>query len=244
MTWTTRLQMLGGILAVLVVGFGFTVLFNQRMMLANSLSATVTAPTFPIGSGYGGIVVEQNVAAGDPVKAGDVLFVVNSSSLQQAVSQGTTPDSNLAYDVDVRAGTVTYRSVTDGYLTDVDVSRGSFVPDGGVLASVVGPERAVEGYYRLSPVDYGRVDDGSQATIVLPNMQKLDAQVESVQVETEDGEAVAVIRLSSDALTDPGLAALTREGTPVTAQIALRDEGILAGPTASVLAFLTKIGLR
>ena len=31
---------------------------------------------------------------------------------------------------------------------------------------------------------------------------------------------------------------------PVTAQVTLRDDGILAGPTAAALAFLTKIGLR
>ena len=92
--------------------------------------------------------------------------------------------------------------------------------------------------------NYGRVEDGAEATIVLPNLQKLDAVVESVQVETEDGEAVAVIRLTSDALVDPSLGALTRDGTPVTAQVHLRDDGILAGPTASALAFLTKVGLR
>ena len=45
-----------------------------------------------------------------------------------------------------------------------------------------------------------------------------------------------------------GLAGLTLSasllGTPVTAQVHLRDDGILAGPTASALAFLTKVGLR
>jgi hypothetical protein len=127
---------------------------------------------------------------------------------------------------------------------DLAGTHGSYVPDGAVLARVVSQQRAVEGFYKLSPVDYGRVEDGATATIVLPNMQKLEATVESVQVETDDGEAVAVIRMTSDALIDPALAALTRDGTPVTAQVSLRDDGILAGPTTAALAFLTKIGLR
>lgn len=143
MTWLTRLRIFGGIRAVLVLAFGLPLLFNQRMTQAHSLSATVTAPTFDVGSGYGGIVNEQFAANGDQVSAGDVLLVVSSSSLQQAVSQGAAPGSTVAYD-----------------------------------------------------------------------------------------------------LKDPALPSLTRDGTPITAQVRLRDDGILTGPTASALAFLMKIGLR
>lgn len=244
MTWLTRLKMFGGIIAVLALVFGLTLLFNQRMTQAHSLSATVTAPTFDVGSGYGGIVNEQFVDNGDQVKAGDVLFVVSSSSLQQAVSQGAAPGSTVAYDLDLATGTVTYTAVSQGTLVDVAATLGSYVPDGAVLARVVSQERAVEGLYSLSPVDYGRVQDGAAATIVLPNLQKLDAIVESVQVKTEDGKALAVIRLTGDALMDPALSSLTRNGTPVTTQVQLHDDGVLAGPTTSALAFLTKIGLR
>ncbi len=244
MTWLTRLKMFGGIFAVLALAFGLTLLFNQRMTQAHSLSATVTAPTFDIGSGYGGIVNEQFVENGDQVSAGDVLFVVSSSSLQQAVSQGAAPGSTVAYKLDLATGTVTYTAVSDGSLVDVAATLGSYVPDGAVLARVVSQQRTVEGQYSLSPVDYGRVEDGAEAMIVLPNLQKLDATVDSVQVKTEDGKALAVIRLTSDALMDPALSSLTRDGTPVTTQVQLRDDGLLAGPTASALSFLTKIGLR
>jgi len=244
MTWLTRLKMFGGIIAVLALVFGLTLLFNQRMTQAHSLSATVTAPTFDVGSGYGGIVNEQFVENGDQVKAGDVLFVVSSSSLQQAVSQGAAPGSTVAYKLDLATGTVTYTAVSDGTLVDLAATLGSYVPDGAVLARVVSQERTVEGLYTLSPVDYGRVEDGAAATIVLPNLQKLDAIVDSVQVKTEDGKALAVIRLTGDALMDPALSSLTRDGTPVTTQVQLRDDGVLAGPTTSALAFLTKIGLR
>ncbi len=244
MTWLTRLKMFGGILAVLVVSSALTLLFNQRMTQTHSLTATVTAPTFDVGSSYGGTVNEQLAKDGDPVSAGDTLFVVSSSSLQQAVSQGAAPGSTLAYQLDLAAGTVTYTAVSDGYLVDVAATLGSYVPDGAVLARVVSQQRTVEGLFSLSPVDYGRVEIGAAATIVLPNLQILEASVDSIQVETEDGKARAVIRLASDALTDPALSSLTRDGTPVTTQVQLRDDGILAGPTTSAMAFLTKIGLR
>ncbi len=244
MTWLTRLQMFGGIIAVLALVFGLTLLFNQRMTQAHSLSATVTAPTFDVGSGYGGIVNEQFVENGDQIRAGDVLFVVSSSSLQQAVSQGAAPSSTVAYELDLATGTVTYTAVSDGTVVDVAATLGSYVPDGAVIARVISRERTVEGLYTLSPVDYGRVEDGAAATIVLPNLRKLDATVDSVKVKTEDGKALAVIRLTGDALMDPALSSLTRDGTPVTTQVQLRDDGILAGPTSSALAFLTKIGLR
>ncbi len=244
MTWLTRLKMFGGVFAVVALAFGLTLLFNQRMTQAHSVSATVTAPTFDVGSGYGGIVNEQFGDNGDQVSAGDVLFVVSSSSLQQAVSQGAAPGSTVAYKLDLVTGTVTYTAVSDGYLVDVAATLGSYVPDGAVLARVVSEQRTVEGLYSLSPVDYGRVEDGAAAMIVLPNLQKLEATVDSVQVETEDGKAQAVIRLTSDALMGPELSSLTRDGTPVTTQVQLRDDGILAGPTTSALTFLTKIGLR
>ncbi|RMB61787.1 HlyD family secretion protein [Tessaracoccus antarcticus] len=244
MTWLTRLKMFGGILAVLALSFALTLLFNQRMTQAHSVTATVTAPTFDVGSGYGGIVNKQLAQDGDQVSAGDVLFVVSSSSLQQAVSQGGAPGSTVAYQLDLATGTVTYTAVSDGYLVDVAATLGSYVPDGAVLARVVSQERTVEGLFSLSPVDYGRVEEGAAAIIVLPNLQTLEATVDSITVETEDGKALAVIRLTSDALTDPVLASLTRDGTPVTTQVQLRDDGVLAGPTTTALSFLTKIGLR
>ena len=106
-------------------------------------------------------------------------------------------------------------------------------------------ERTVTAQFELEPTEYGRVEQGAGARIVLPNNQTVLGTVRGVEVNTSgQGDAITRVVIVSDALTDPSLAALTRLDTPVMVVMDLRDDGWLAGPTENMLAFLTKIGLR
>jgi hypothetical protein len=113
-----------------------------------------------------------------------------------------------------------------------------------MAAIVADGQRSVTGRFVLEPIDYGRIEHGASARIVLPNNQLVIGTVSGVQVVTEGGAPVTYVTISSDGLTDPALANLTRLDTPVTAIVELRDDGWLSGPSETMLAFLTKIGLR
>lgn len=245
MTWLNRLKLLTGIVLVIAVVAMLTILFNQRQNQVNSLTASIDAPTSPVGSGFGGTVLSQRVNEGDHVTKGQQLFTVYSVSLQQAVQQGAKPTSTDAFTVDTANARVTYKAVTDGYIADLKGVTGAYIPDGQSLAEVVSDSsRYVKAIYRLNPADYGRIERGAPVTIILPNMQTVTGQVETVTVETENAEAITTVTVTSGELKASPTDTLTRKGTPVTAEMRLRDDGWLAGPTQSVLSFLTKIGLR
>ena len=246
MTWTNRLKLWGGILLVAAITFALTLLFNQRQSQVASFTAAVDAPVAMVGSSYGGVVTDLRVRPGDAVTAGDPLFTLTSLQLQQDIGNGLKPISTEAYTIDPEAGTITYHAVSNGYIASIEAKPGTFLANGGAMAVVVADgERTVTAQFELEPSDYGRVEQGAGARIVLPNNQTVQGTVAGVTVNTNDrGDAITHVTIESPALTDPGLSTLTRLDTPVTVIMDLRDDGWLAGPTEVLLAFLTKIGLR
>lgn len=245
MTWKNRLKLLSGLLVLTVVMVALTILFNQRQARVASTAAVVEAPTAVVGSGYGGVVIEQNVVAGQQVKAGESLFVVASPDLLDDVSQGFQPPSTDAYTVDTTAGTITYVAVIDGQIQDVTAANGSYLQPGASLATVASDSpKTVLAEFELQPTDYGRVDEGAQVTLNLADNEQLTGTVEDISVVTEDDRALTTVRVDCPELSDAAYENLTRVGSPVQAVLSLRDEGILAGPTAAVQQFLVKIGLR
>jgi len=245
MTWTNRLRLWGGMLAVVLLVGLLAVLFNQRQHQAPSVAAHVDAPTSAVGSDYGGVVTESFVKEGDRVTAGQPLFTLSSLSLQQDLANGLKPAPTQAYDIDAATGSITYLAVMDGYVADITATEGSFLGNGQQMALVVADgERSVVATYELDPVDYGRIERGARVEILLPDNQQVSGTVSNARVEHEGGRTVTEVRVASSELMDPSLESLTRLGTPVLAVMQLKDEGPLAGPTSSMLAFLTKVGLR
>ncbi len=245
MTWTNRLKLWGGVLAVLALGLGLTLLFNQRQHQAASTSAHIDAPVTIVGSDYGGVVSEVFVSEGDRVTAGQKLFTLTSLTLQQDLGNGLKPAATPAYDIEGASGRITYKAVADGYIADLAAQAGTFLPNGHQMARVVADgRRTVIADFPLDPVDYGRVEPDASVRIFLPDNRAVDGTVSTVSVETVEGRSVARVRVSSDTLVDPALATLTRQDTPVLAVLQLRDDGPLAGPTQSMLSFLARIGLR
>ena len=246
MTWSIRLKLWGGILVVAALVFALTLLFNQRQSQVASVTASIDAPAATVGSSYGGVVTDLYVRQGEAVTAGDALFTLNSIQLQQDVGNGLKPVSTEAYTLDPASGTVTYKAVSTGYVASIDAEPGTFLANGTPMALVVADgERTVTAQFDLEPTEYGRVEQGAEARIVLPNNQTVLGTVRGVEVNTSgQGHAITRVAIVSDALTDPSLAALTRLDTPVMVVMDLRDDGWLAGPTENMLAFLTKIGLR
>lgn len=245
MTWSTRFKLFGGIALIVVLLAGLTLLFNHREASVTSTSATVDAPVTTVASGYGGIVTEVFVTEGENVAVGARLFTVSSPSLLEAYTKGFRPPSTVAYDLSAKAGTVTYKAVTAGSVTDLSATPGTYVADGAPLASIVAnTSRTVEAVYALTPFDYGRIEQGASVQILLPDNASINGRVSGVSVTTDQGRAVTRVIVESAELTSPQRETLTRRGTPVVAVLHLRDDGILSGPTDAFLHFLTKIGLR
>jgi multidrug resistance efflux pump len=245
MTWINRLRLFGGILGVLLIVAVLTLIFNQRQTKVTSLDATVATDTYDVGAAYGGTVIEQFVKEGDVVDKGDELFTIQSVPLQQDIANGLELTDNDAYDVDAKAGTLTYKATVAGQVTELEAKLGNALGTGAPFAqiSVVGSEY-VDAKYLLSPGDYSRVVEGAQVDILLPNNQIVTGTVANIRVATEEAQALTEVRVDSEELADESLANLTKTGTPVTATLHLRDDGPLAGVNDQVFDFLRQIGLK
>lgn len=245
MTWTQRLRLFGGMLAVLALTAVLVLVFNQRQSQALSVTGQVVTDQAAVGAAYGGVVTQQLAKEGDEVKKGQPLFAVNSSALQRDQSQGLKVASTPAFDVDLASSTVTYKALADGKLEQVAAQSGSFVQSGANIATIsaVGSQYA-QADFVLSPKDYERIVKGAAVSLRLPDDRSVQGTVQTVSVKTEGTQALTRVTVASDVLHDASLAELTHPGTPVAATLDLRDDGLLAGPTDVLRSFLIKIGLK
>jgi multidrug resistance efflux pump len=245
MTWTNRIRLAAGVLAVLLLVAALTVIFNQRQSRAASLSATVAADTYAVGAAYGGTVVKQYVSEGDLVDEGDDLFTVQSVPLQQDLANGLEVQSSAAYDVDAEKGTLTYKATVSGQVEQLKAKLGNALGTGEPFAQLtVTDTQYVDATYLLSPGDYARVLEGAEASILLPDHTTVTGTVSSIAVATEADQALTKLRIDAPGLHEGGNADLAKSGTPVGATVQLRDDGPLAGVGDAGFAFLRQIGLR
>lgn len=243
MTWSSRIKLFLGLVGVLVLVAGLTVVFNQRQTQATSVSASIEAEHYPVGIDYGGTLVSSNTEEDARVAAGDVLFTIESPSLQADLAKGLVSPSTVAYST-TPDGVITVSAAVAGTVRDVSAQPGAFVQAGQVLATI---DRAgslfVSAQFRLTGRDYSRVGDGATVQLVLPNGLRVTGEVSSIDVETLEGAAETTVRVTSDALTDGAFNGLVSPGTPVTAHLELSGNGLLDGVADGVSDFLRKIGL-
>jgi len=241
MTWGNRFKLVAGILAVLLLVFAATLLFNRRQSEVLSATAEIQAARFDVGTDYGGLIVARYVDEGESVTTGDRLFAIDSPILARDIKQGlieAVPGS-LAKD-----GTVTVRAAIDGTIEDVVADVGSFAGAGAVIAAIDQEDSLyTEAQFVLTPRDFARIEDRAAVDLRLPDDSVLAGTVAGFTVETVDGAARVTVRVESDALMDGPGAGLIQAGTPVAATLHLRDDGPLAGVTDALGDLARKVGL-
>ncbi|MBH0115667.1 HlyD family efflux transporter periplasmic adaptor subunit [Salinibacterium sp. NG253] len=244
MTWRSNLKLVFGLIAVLALVLVLTVIFSQRQAQVVSVSASIEAERYPVGIDYGGTLVESFVTETDQrVNEGDVLFTLQSPSLQADLAKGLLKPETVAYTV-TEDGEITLTAAVSGTVRDVTTKPGSFVQAGEVLATI---EKAgslcVVAQYELTGRDYSRIGEHAPVDLLLPNGASIAGTVSTIDVQTVNGQAETTIRVESDALADGAYNGLVEPGTPVSATLQLRDDGMLAGAIDGVSDFLRKIGM-
>lgn len=245
MTWTSRLRLLASVVLVLALAAALTLVFNQRQRQTLSISAAIEQPSYDVAAVAPGVVVDLAVALGDEVTEGQVLFTMTSVELQQDAVHGLRPSSNDAMTIDPEGGTVVYRATADGRVTALSATEGNYLGAGSPIATIVqATPRTVEAQFRLTPRDYGRLEEGARAEILLPDDRTIVGKVESASVATENGQAITRTLITSPDLSTEDLDLIATDGAPVSVTIELTDTGILAGPTDVLVDFLRTVGLR
>jgi multidrug resistance efflux pump len=243
MTWSNRIRLVIGLIVTLAIVAACTLVFNQRQHQVQSASAMLVSQRYPVGTDFGGIVVEQLVEEGDTVVAGQPLFAVRSLQLQRETATASLEGDDAITTVDAD-GTATVVSTVDGTVSSIDVPQGGFAQAGGILATV---DRAgslfVEADFVLTARDYGRIEVGSSVDLRLPNQSTIPGKVAAIEVTTVDGQALSTLRIESDELAGALTAGPFQPGTPVVATLELRDDGPFAGVADAFGDLLHKVGL-
>lgn len=245
MTWIGRLRLLLSVVLVLVLAGALCLVFNQRQRQALSVSAAIEQPHYEVAAVAPGVVIDIQVSLGDEVAAGEVLFTMSSVELRQDAVHGLSASSNEAMDIDPASGTIVYRATADGRVTELTATPGNYLGAGNPVATIVqSTPRTVEAQFRLTPRDYGRLEEGARATILPPDDRSIEGTVESASVVTEDGQAITRALVTSPELDGDDLSLIATDGAPVSVTVELTDDGILAGPTDALMDFLRTVGLR
>ena len=243
MTWANRFRLASGLVLVLILVAAGTLLFTQRQNRALSTTAMLVAESYPVGTDYGGIVMQQYVDVGDEVHAGDPLFDVHSLQLRRDIASGYVADPTVMAGID-EDGTSTVIATVDGTIASIGVPQGGFAAAGGVIASIDrGESLYVEAEFVLSARDYARIAENAEAEVLLPSEETLIGTVAGIDVDTVDGQALSTIRIESTSLAEGPASGLFQPGTPVSVSIQLRDDGPLAGVSDALHDLLRKVGL-
>jgi len=243
MTWSNRLRLTLGLVVVVALTGVFTYQLNERKGRAGSSSAQIAALTYHVGSPYAGLVVDQLVEPGDAVAEGDPLFVIDSAALRHDTEIGFAPAETAASAVDAE-GRLVVKATGPGTIVSLKAERGTFVEAIGDLAIVEKADSLyVQAEYTLTAKDYARVEDSAAVTIILPNQQRIAGHVDEVSVQTVASEAQAVVKVRSDELVKGDANGLVAAGTPVTAELALRNDGVVTQAVEAVKEYLRGVGL-
>jgi multidrug resistance efflux pump len=241
MTWANRFRLTLGLLAVVALGAYLTFHLNSEKAVAASQSAAIASKTYDVGSQYAGLVVDQLVEKGDPVVEGTPLFVIDSEVLKHEISIGYAPTDTPAAHID-ELGRIVVLATGPGTVAKVEVARGTFVPAAALLAQVEKENSLyVHAEYTLTPKEYARIDDGAAVTVVLPNEQHVAGRVAGIEVQTLEGKAQAVVTVESDKLVAGKANGLMAAGTPVTAELQLRNDGVVTDVAAGVDGVVTDV---
>ncbi len=243
MTWGNRFRLLGGLVIVLVIVAGATLVLNQRENQVASGTASINAISYSVGSDYAGSVVSEAVKAGDRVKKGDPLMTIQSAGLLRDLSSPKTVPVSAAYTTS-KNGTLTLTATEPGIVSTLKAQVGGIVGAGQTLAVIDrnGP-LFVLAKFRVDSYDFARIEKNARVEIVLPNHKRINGTVSDVKVQTVGGEADAAIKVSSKDLIVGSNSGLVEPGTPVTAILHLRDDGPLAGVKDSFFSLLEQIGI-
>lgn len=218
-----RIRFFFGIVFVILAVVGLAIYLNIQMSTAYSRKAIVEADTSSVGINYTGLVKKQYVEEGSTVKKDAPLFEIDSSVLKQDLSDKKVTAASLPFDLDPKTQNIILKANQDGVIRDINYQSGSFVPSGGVIATInTAASLHVVASFTLSPPDYARINRDSDVKIKLPDNSTAYADIFDVRLvnnnDVDSVDTVVKARLQNANVSD----FLFSEGTPVQVELSLK----------------------
>ncbi|MET0979920.1 MAG: HlyD family efflux transporter periplasmic adaptor subunit [Candidatus Saccharimonadales bacterium] len=220
MKFTSRLKFIIGITIVLLLVGGLVLYLNTSMSKSQSSKANLAADASSMGTDYPGLIVKQNTEEGDKVTKGETLFEIKSAQLSESIANSSVMPASLPFDIDSKSGNILIKASDDGVIEKINYREGSFIPAGGIVATVntVGSLHVV-GYFKLSPPDYARISKNSKLSLRLPDNTTMQATVFDISLVSTGNRVDTVVkaRIKNADISDYRFSV----GTPVEATLQL-----------------------
>lgn len=241
MKFTSRIKFFIGIILVILTVGVLAVYLNGIMTVSNSQKAVLAADSTTVGTDYPGLVVKQNVAEGDTVRKDQVLFEIQSTQLNEALTKEGLEANTLSFSVDPATNYIQLKANEDGVMEKINYRAGSYVPAGGIVASIHTVDTLyVNARFRLSPPDYARISESSKVDVRLPDNSTQTATIYSIALES-NGESVDTVvkaRIKDADMSDFRFSV----GTPVEATLHLSQGNMLNGIFESIQQLFKPLG--
>ncbi|MDB5159975.1 MAG: Biotin/lipoyl attachment protein [Candidatus Saccharibacteria bacterium] len=241
MKFTSRVRFIFGILVVIFIVGALSMYLNGIMSVSQSSKAELAADSTTVGTDYPGLIVKQNIEEGDKVTKGQVLFEIQSTQLNDALTKGLITTSSLSFSVDSTTNYIQLKANDAGVIEKIDYRAGSYVPAGAIVASVdtVGSLYVVA-HFHLSPPDYARISKTNKVSLRLPDNSTQTATIFSVAL-VSNGDIVDTVvkaRISNADISDFRFSV----GTPVEATLQLNQDNIFQGLFTSIQQLFKPLG--
>jgi hypothetical protein len=241
MKFTSRIRFVFGILVVVFIVGALSVYLNSIMSVSQSSKAQLAADSTTVGTDYAGLIVKQNVEEGDKVTKGQILFEIQSTLLNDTLTKGNLTTASLSFSVDPTTNYIQLKATDDGVIEKIDYRAGSYVPAGGIVASVdtVGSLYVIA-HFHLSPPDYARINKANKVSLRLPDNSTQTATIFSIALVSngDNVDTVVKARIKNADISDFRFSV----GTPVEATLQLNQDNVFQGLLMSIQQLFKPLG--
>ena len=220
-----------------------------RENIVSSLSASGTISpkdTYAITSMAEGEVIECSFEAGDTVAKGDVLYRIDSSSmesqLRSASNSLTRSQSNYAdavkdyQDAQSRFGGSTYKSTRTGFVKEIKIAAGDKVSNNTQIAEIYS-DLQMECRVPFLNVEAMQIAPGMPAVLMLSDtLEMLDGVVVAVADLDETLEGGRLVRYVTILVNNPGGLTTSMAATAMIGPYSSSDDGTFTPTVDSMMA--------
>jgi multidrug efflux pump subunit AcrA (membrane-fusion protein) len=219
------LRWLGFVIAIVVVlgiAVAGLVYANVSARTVRATSAQLVTQQYSLGTPYAGTIQDLAIARGDVVKKGEVLFRLQSPTLESAMQTKTFTNAGVGYKIEP-GGVMVFTAARAGIVQKVNAEIGSFVAADKVVAVVaIAQSIHLESQFSLDARDYARIPVGGTVAVSMPDGSTVQAKIYDVEVKKYANAVAATTVLARSAKISTQNYMVV--GAPVNAELHLKDD--------------------
>ncbi len=218
------LRWLGFVIAIVVVigialaGLAYA---NVSALTVRATSAQLVTQQYSLGTPYAGTIQNITIARGDTVKKGEVLFRLQSPTLESAMQTKTFTNAGVGYKIEP-GGVMVFTAALDGIVQTVNARIGSFIKEDQTVAVIaIANSIHLTSKFSLDARDYARIPKGGTVAVNMPDGTTVQAKIYDVEVQKyANARATTIVRARSPKISAQNYMVV---GAPVDAELHLKD---------------------